>query len=72
MIKHAQGRHFFAHNHRTTRMCPGCKKDLSVVALFKLVYTFRECGCKTAPYKHLVEQLWHGRCYQDAAKTDTP
>lgn len=67
-----QGKDFSEHVHRTSGheispICPGCKEDISGVALTNLVYTFQACKCKKYPYTHLIETLWHQTCFQKAA-----
>lgn len=46
--------------------CPGCGQSIMRTAIVNLVYTFMECGCDQATYKHLVERLWHPDCYVES------
>ena len=57
LIKYLDSQHSF------TKMCPGCKKDLTATGLTYLVYEFVTCKCKKVSYAHLVEQLWHRSCF---------
>jgi hypothetical protein len=45
-------------------ICPACRKNLRTTALHDIVYTFEPCSCDVAPYNHLVETLWHRRCFK--------
>jgi hypothetical protein len=52
-----------ADKHGINRDCPGCKKSVMTMAIVKLVYGYISCKCDVAPYVHLVEQIWHRKCY---------
>lgn len=45
-------------------VCPACGKDIVTTALVDIVYTFEPCSCEAANYQHLVETLWHRRCFK--------
>lgn len=51
-------------NHEFQSTCPGCGEDVNRVALTTLVYVFERCDCEHATYQHLVERLWHARCFK--------
>lgn len=44
------------------RSCPLCAKDVGRTALVDCVYASEPCDCKAAPYKHLVETVYHREC----------
>lgn len=52
--------------HAILSQCPGCNEDLGGVAMMNLVYTFTACDCDKAVYVHLVEQVWHRKCFANA------
>lgn len=39
-------------------ICPGCNKDVSLVRLVNLIYTFEDDG-----KNHFVETAWHKQCF---------
>ena len=47
------------HRYPPFTQCPGCRADLTRVAVVELAYVFDVCECGTPDYPHLVEQLWH-------------
>lgn len=51
--------------HPQAAFCPVCKKDCKHEALVNLLYVFEECSCLDRPSPHLVEQLYHRKCYED-------
>lgn len=50
-------------DHPWVRICKVCGKDCSRVAITKLIYTHEACGCNAAPYRHLVENIYHATCF---------
>jgi hypothetical protein len=64
-VGHLEPLGWLSTSHRALETCPGCgKAGLSTVALTKLAYTYETCGCSTPEIDHLVEQLWHRRCFR--------
>lgn len=57
--------------HPWQRKCPVCHKDCGSAALTKLVYTWEPCTCEAAPYSHLIENVYHAKCYHEQS-TPTP
>lgn len=53
-------------DHERSRYCPDCDEQLDVVALIHLVYSFESCSCDQYDFDHLVEQMWHRRCFVTA------
>lgn len=69
------GEDLFARFHKCTwkyhpqaKVCPGCGVDCYATAIVKLLYVHIECDCREGPadYRHLVEQIWHIKCYVPA------
>lgn len=50
-------------DHARNRACRVCGGDTHRAAMVHLAYTFEACNCPSAPYTHLVETLWHRRCF---------
>lgn len=50
-------------SHPWVRTCKVCGKDCSREAITKLIYTHEACGCDAALYRHLVENIYHAKCY---------
>jgi hypothetical protein len=61
MIEHT-GRSY-VDAHEVYRVCPRCQGDVSHTTILEVVYTFEPCTCGRLEYLHLVEQLWHRRCF---------
>lgn len=66
--KTAKGANLIAHLeavglHAIGSSCPKCTRSVARVALVKLVYAFAVCGCDKFSYSHLVEQVWHRKCF---------
>jgi len=53
-------------DHPWQRRCPACAKDCGAIALVDLIYCFQTCDCKYAPYVHLVEHVYHRKCFAGA------
>jgi hypothetical protein len=49
--------------HPWVRKCGVCKEEVGRTALVDLVYTWEACGCDFVPYSHLVEHIYHKRCF---------
>lgn len=50
--------------HRDSALCPICKEDCKFIGITDIVYTFEPCNCGEPDYTHLVEQLWHKKCFK--------
>lgn len=50
-------------SHPWQRVCKVCGNDCSREVITKLIYTHEPCGCKAAPYRHLVENIYHASCF---------
>lgn len=51
--------------HPDKRLCPVCSEQMARVALVDIVYAFEPCDCAVAPYRHLVQTLYHKNCFLD-------
>ena len=49
--------------HDYDSVCPGCGEDASRTALPDVIHAFRVCECDMDSHAHIVDQLWHVRCY---------
>jgi len=56
------------HSHRHD--CPECGQSIMQTAIVDLVYTFEVCTCDEVPYTHLMETIWHRRCFVPIGGTD--
>lgn len=63
VIKHA-----FSQGHDKAGTCPVCKEDCMHEAMVDIVYTFEPCSCGKPEYTHLVEQLYHHKCFISGKK----
>ena len=56
--------------HEWSKICPVCNEDCSGTGINKLVWSSEICKCDVAKYNHLVEQLWHRKCFiKEGGKT---
>ena len=55
-------------HHSIARKCRICKSETARTAIVDLVYTFEVCSCELAPYDHLVETLYHRKCFEAATR----
>lgn len=53
-------------HYEKARTCPECQGDCSKTAIDELIYTFELCSCGNPEYPHLIEQLHHRSCYEEA------
>ena len=49
--------------HPNAAICPGCGHDMLRVGVVDIAYVYEPCTCDLATYTHIVETLWHRRCF---------
>jgi len=56
----------FEPSHSHALLCPECSANCGRVGINQLVYTFEICSCGHPGHDHLIEQLHHRVCYDEA------
>ncbi len=55
-------------SHRYAPTCE-CGADVRRAPIVNLVYTFEVCRCGSPDFDHLVERLWHRKCFVTSEQT---